>query len=395
MRSRKLVTRKPLVYIILCLITCFYLFINSPKELLFHSFYKVKHDFNTTTFISTRYSERNGVIRLEGHFDNNLLRDIQVLDIRNASYLTRKFLNNLSIDSRNSRGVIIRHRDVDTGYKSFQQKMLTKQPYETTKLQGDTAGGCPTFKLYTSVNKVFSSDEKFKFLDWPLFEKTRKVPHINCASIFQNNFQEIDDKNSTKKRSFVEVSPLWYIENTKHCEKYVQERGYITSSLTEEEENFPIAYSLLVFKDIQQVEALLRAIYRPQNVYCIHIDKKSSDNFTRAVHGIASCFENVFVSSKSYRVVWGEIGVLLPEIACMSDLWKHKKWKYFINLTGQEFPLRTNGELVRILKAYNGANDIEGTIKRQVNLFKNSFSVNKYTTLIIICLIKLLNPLSR
>ena len=42
----------------------------------------------------------------------------------------------------------------------------------------------------------------------------------------------------------------------------------------------------------------------------------------------------------------------------LQDLWKHKKWKYFINLTGQEFPLRTNWELVQILKAHNNGNMI-------------------------------------
>ncbi|XP_069115830.1 beta-1,3-galactosyl-O-glycosyl-glycoprotein beta-1,6-N-acetylglucosaminyltransferase-like isoform X2 [Argopecten irradians] len=41
-----------------------------------------------------------------------------------------------------------------------------------------------------------------------------------------------------------------------------------------------------------------------------------------------------------------------------------RTWKYFINLTGQEFPLRTNAELVKILKLYNGTNDVSGTIRR-------------------------------
>ena len=35
-----------------------------------------------------------------------------------------------------------------------------------------------------------------------------------------------------------------------------------------------------------------------------------------------------------------------------------KKWKYLINMSGNQFPLRTNYELVKILKIYNGYNDI-------------------------------------
>lgn len=79
---------------------------------------------------------------------------------------------------------------------------------------------------------------------------------------------------------------------------------------------------------------------------------------------MVKCFNNVFLSSRSVDVVWGTFSVLEPELICMQDLWKYKSWKYFINLTGQEFPLRTNYELVQILTAYNGANDLEGTVKR-------------------------------
>jgi hypothetical protein len=42
---------------------------------------------------------------------------------------------------------------------------------------------------------------------------------------------------------------------------------------------------------------------------------------------------------------------------------------YYLNMAGQEFPLRTNLELVRILKLYNGTNDI-GTFPMPSNLEK-------------------------
>lgn len=35
------------------------------------------------------------------------------------------------------------------------------------------------------------------------------------------------------------------------------------------------------------------------------------------------------------------------------------KWRYYINLTGQEFMLKTNLEIVRYLEALNGSNDVE------------------------------------
>ena len=60
------------------------------------------------------------------------------------------------------------------------------------------------------------------------------------------------------------------------------------------------------------------------------------------------------------------VSVLLPAINCMRDFvnYHHGKWKYYINLTGQEFPLRTNLELVRIANIFNGSNDIAGSMER-------------------------------
>ena len=113
-----------------------------------------------------------------------------------------------------------------------------------------------------------------------------------------------------------------------------------------------------------QVERLLRVIYRPQNSYCIHVDSKSGDTFKKALAAIARCFDNVFLASRSVDVQWGKFSVLEPDLICMEDLWKASAtWKYFINLTGQEFPLKTNAELVKILKVFNGANNVQTTLR--------------------------------
>jgi len=58
--------------------------------------------------------------------------------------------------------------------------------------------------------------------------------------------------------------------------------------------------------------------------------------------------------------------VLLPELNCMRDLMRYyrRRFRYFINLTGQEFPLRTNLELIRIARIFNGSNDIAGSAAR-------------------------------
>ena len=68
------------------------------------------------------------------------------------------------------------------------------------------------------------------------------------------------------------------------------------------------------------------------------------------------CLPNVIVLPIRYHVERFYASVIQPELACMLALWKHSDWKYFINLTGQEFPGMTNLEIVRTLKAYKGHN---------------------------------------
>ena len=118
-----------------------------------------------------------------------------------------------------------------------------------------------------------------------------------------------------------------------------------------------------MYKDPDQVERLLRAIYRPQNYYCIHVDLNATAEVYESMRSIAACFENVILPTNRSKVEWATYTVLEPEFFCMEALWKYKSWKYFINLTGQEFPLQTNLDFVRILRVFNGANNVGGSKK--------------------------------
>ena len=170
------------------------------------------------------------------------------------------------------------------------------------------------------------------------------------------------DRLQYRNISHVELDSSFYIKATHNCVKFRETRGYIAEPMTEEEREFPIAYSIIMYRDVDRAERLLRAIYQPQNYYCIHVDKKAQKQVHEAMDKIASCLENVFAIKNPVSVKWGDFSVLESELICMKELWKYK-WKYFINLTGQEYPLKTNWEIVQILKAYNGANDVEGTAK--------------------------------
>ena len=195
------------------------------------------------------------------------------------------------------------------------------------------------------------------------FSRSRNIPYINCKSLFENKTLD-----NTLYHRYINETPVFtaqnYIESTRNCSSFIINRGYITHPLTTEEEMFPVAFSILIYTNVEQAERLLRAIYRPQNYYCIHVDSKTDDVIYDAMRNISNCLQNVFVLKKRIKVIWGNMSVLEPELLCMQELLtRSKRWKYFINLTGQEFPLRTNYEIVKILQAYNGSNDVETTIK--------------------------------
>jgi len=198
------------------------------------------------------------------------------------------------------------------------------------------------------------------------------VSAVDCTALFRRNKKELRKAKRFQRDHEKEViKSTKFIEQTSNCTQFAVERQYMMWPVNHEEAEFPIAYSVLMYKDVEQFERLLRAIYRPQNLYCIHVDQKSPADIHKAVISIAQCFENIFVLQPSVDVYWGTFSVLEPELECMKRLLQRsKKWRYFINLTGQEFPLKTNWQIVRILKAFNGSNNMEGTLSRFVQILK-------------------------
>ena len=183
---------------------------------------------------------------------------------------------------------------------------------------------------------------------------------IDCQAIIAGNKNEINsalEKFKDYQRSLPQKDMYLNLED---CDAFKKERGYIEHPLTQEELDFPIAFGILVYKKYEQVDRLLRAVYRPQHFYCIHVDLDGVDDTNdtfEAVINIAKCFDNVFVVEDRIDLSWGKFSIVEAELACLKLLWtRGKGWKYYINLTGQELPLKTNFEIVRILKAMDGAN---------------------------------------
>ncbi|XP_043077661.1 beta-1,3-galactosyl-O-glycosyl-glycoprotein beta-1,6-N-acetylglucosaminyltransferase 4 [Puntigrus tetrazona] len=184
---------------------------------------------------------------------------------------------------------------------------------------------------------------------------------INCTAIYEMEPVELGKTLVIRKeKSYVGQTDRTIVNATYDCEWFVGSRGYGMMEGSEFERQFPLAYSLVVHQDAALVERLLRAVYMPHNIYCIHYDLKSSDDFISAMKGLARCLPNVFIASKLERVQYAGFSRLKADLNCLSDLLHSEvKWKYVINLCGQDFPLQTNAELVSDLKELQGRNMVE------------------------------------
>ncbi len=185
-----------------------------------------------------------------------------------------------------------------------------------------------------------------------------------CSAFIQGDMDGVDRDVfrkllASKKRKSL-LSESFYLNAANDCPAYIQDRGFLTISLSKVENDFPIAYSMVVHEKIEMFERLLRAIYNPHNVYCVHMDQKSPEIFKEAVRAITSCLTNVFVASKLVHVIYASWSRVQADINCMQDLLKSPvQWKYLLNTCGTDFPIKTNAEMVQSLKYLNGKNSME------------------------------------
>lgn len=164
------------------------------------------------------------------------------------------------------------------------------------------------------------------------------------------------------KNSFLWRNKLM-IHEKPSCTEYVTQSHYITAPLSQEEVEFPLAYVMVIHHNFDTFARLFRAIFMPQNVYCVHVDEKATAEFKGAVEQLVNCFPNAFLASKTEPVVYGGISRLQADLNCIRDLSTSEvPWKYAINTCGQDFPLKTNKEIVQYLKGLKGKNLTPGVL---------------------------------
>lgn len=111
-----------------------------------------------------------------------------------------------------------------------------------------------------------------------------------------------------------------------------------------------IAYLILVHRYPTQFKRLFNAIYHPDNFYLIHIDKKSSSELHNEINVFLMEYDNVEIL-ESENTLWGGYSLVNAELRAISHLLTTKgNWQFFINLSGQDFPLKSQEYMHDFLK---------------------------------------------
>ena len=83
--------------------------------------------------------------------------------------------------------------------------------------------------------------------------KAVKVKEVDCVKLFDGDSDELKKALAIQNSTFVSLQPDEITRKARNCKQFIQDYGFITDSLTKQEMSFPIAYSLLLHKEAQQV----------------------------------------------------------------------------------------------------------------------------------------------
>jgi hypothetical protein len=121
-----------------------------------------------------------------------------------------------------------------------------------------------------------------------------------------------------------------------------------------------LAYVITAHKNEQQVLRLLDRIHEPANTYVIHVDSAAPPEVNDRIRQFAAMRPNCTAIPRE-RIIWGSWRLAHAQIRGIGEaLRASQDWAYCINLTGQDYPLKTHAEIVATLSAGPpGANYLE------------------------------------
>lgn len=112
-----------------------------------------------------------------------------------------------------------------------------------------------------------------------------------------------------------------------------------------------IAYFLLVHRYPDQFKRLFAAIYAPGNSYVVHIDKSSGPALADELADFLAPYQGTEILG-AQEAQWGGFSLVDAELRGMHRLLAmNDNWTHYINLSGQDFPLKSQNYIRAFLSA--------------------------------------------
>lgn len=127
-----------------------------------------------------------------------------------------------------------------------------------------------------------------------------------------------------------------------------------------------IAYFILVHRYPAQFKRLFKSIYMRGNQYVVHVDKRSGPDLANEIFNFLIPYEGVRVL-ESHDAQWGGYSLVDAELRGMSLLLSMDcHWTHYINLSGQDFPLKSQNYIRQFFKENEGKQFIHALDQRKV-----------------------------
>lgn len=117
-----------------------------------------------------------------------------------------------------------------------------------------------------------------------------------------------------------------------------------------------IAYFIMVHDQPERFIRLFQKIYSRDQFYLIHIDRKAKAEVTENIQLFLVKFPNAYIL-ESANIISGGFSMIQAELDAMEFLLNvSQEWDYFINLSGEDYPLKSQSIIRQFLSIRRGKN---------------------------------------
>lgn len=118
-----------------------------------------------------------------------------------------------------------------------------------------------------------------------------------------------------------------------------------------------IAYSITAYHKFEHLQWLLEALWHGDHVFMINVDAKATEEFFLSVVELSEKYPNVYVSERRHDVIYYGWTAMWVELQAWLELINLGETRdYFINMSGQEYPIKTQCEIRSFLSEHMGKN---------------------------------------